>query len=285
MMKSIKYVTAIVFLAISITSFTSCNQIRGAFSRPTVEAIQQAKEMEDDLASLSDSIKALQIQIVDLEYKVGRMMDKSSAYTLIGVEFVLSLLIILYLYGKLRMKMSGGRFERAEDGMSESKVNHMIQRAMKDLAKQVNGVHKNQEEVGQRLSKLEGQGDAYSQYAQTSFQRTRPEAPKQENPNIFYMPRTRTELLFDDNKKKLAKDETTYFKFTRKNGSMAEFTFDPLENNIVGAYDDRENSLVTACEVSSKSPTPTKYKNIQSGEAELRGNIWYVTRKLKLEYV
>ena len=75
------------------------------------------------------------------------------------------------------------------------------------------------------------------------------------------------------------------FKFIIKKGGKAEFTFDPFESNIIGAYDDRENSLVTVCEIDSKSPTPTKYKNVESGEAELRGNIWYVTRKLKLEYV
>ena len=64
-----------------------------------------------------------------------------------------------------------------------------------------------------------------------------------------------------------------------------EFTFDPQENNIVGAYDDRENSLVTVCDVETKSQTPTRYNNITPGEAELRNGIWHVTRKLKLEYV
>ena len=86
-------------------------------------------------------------------------------------------------------------------------------------------------------------------------------------------------------KKKYVKDETTYFKFVVKKGNKAEFTFDPQENNIVGAYDDRENSLVTVCDVESKSPTPSRYNNITPGEAELRNGIWHVTRKLKLEYV
>ena len=99
------------------------------------------------------------------------------------------------------------------------------------------------------------------------------------------MPRTRMEEQFDDSKKKYVKDETTYFKFVVKKGNKAEFTFDPQENNIVGAYDDRENSLVTVCDVESKSPTPSRYNNITPGEAEFRNGTWHVTRKLKLEYV
>ena len=99
------------------------------------------------------------------------------------------------------------------------------------------------------------------------------------------MPRTRMEGKFDDSKKKYVKDETTYFKFVVKNGNKAEFTFDPQENNIVGAYDDRENSLVTVCNVESKSPTPSRYNNKKPGEAELNNGIWKVTSKLELEYV
>ena len=142
--------------------------------------------------------------------------------------------------------------------------------------------------IEKRLKKLEGPNDAYSQYAQTSFQQPQPEAPKKEDSkksDTFYMPRTRLEGKFDDSKKKYVKDETTYFKFVVKNGNKAEFTFDPQENNIVGAYDDRENSLVTVCNVESKSPTPSRYNNKKPGEAELNNGIWKVTSKLELEYV
>ena len=144
------------------------------------------------------------------------------------------------------------------------------------------------DDIVKRLIKLEGPNDAYSQYAQPSFQQPQPEAPKKEDSkksDTFYMPRTRKDLQFDDSKKKYVKDETTYFKFVVKKGNKAEFTFDPQENNIVGAYDDRENSLVTVCDVESKSPTHSRYNNITPGEAELRNGIWHVTRKLKLEYV
>lgn len=142
------------------------------------------------------------------------------------------------------------------------------------------------DDIVKRLKILEGPND--SQYAQTSFQQPQLNTSKKEEPknsDTFYMPRTRTDLQFDDSKKKYVKDETTYFKFVVKKGNKAEFMFDPQENNIVGAYDDRENSLVTVCDVESKSPTPTRYNNITPGEAELRNGIWHVTRKLKLKYV
>jgi hypothetical protein len=143
-------------------------------------------------------------------------------------------------------------------------------------------------DIEKRLIKLESPNDAYSQYAQTTFQQPQPETPKKEEPkktDTFYLPRTVYEKQFDDSKKKYAKDDTTYFKFTLKKGNKAEFVFDPLDINIIGAYNDREDSLVTVCEIESKTQTPSRYRNITPGEAELRDGIWHVTRKLKLEYV
>ena len=224
-------------------------------------------------------------------------MDKSSAYTFVMVEFILFLLILWYLYVKLsnrikKLKSRLHNIEKSDGGISEIQVNRMIQTSINDLAKQINNKNKSQDDrmddIVKRLIKLEGPNDAYSQYAQTSFLQPQPESPQKEDSkksDTFYMPRTRMEEQFDDSKKKYVKDETTYFKFVVKKGNKAEFTFDPQENNIVGAYDDRENSLVTVCDVESKSPTPSRYNNITPGEAELRNGIWHVTRKLKLEYV
>lgn len=333
-MKFTKNIISIALLAISITSFTSCDKISGIFDRSTpteettesnysntdskegatdslskakedslaqvrkdsmahVEAAQQAKEIEDKLSSQSDSINDINSKIADLEGKSEELMDKSSAYTFMVVEFILFLLIIWYLYRKLssrimKLKSRLHNVEKSEGGISEIQVNIKIN----DLAKQINKKNKSQDDrmddIVKRLIKLEGPNDAYSQYAQTSFQQPKTEISKKEEPkknDTFYMPRTRTDLQFDDSKRKYVKDETTYFKFEIKKGNKAEFTFDPQENNIVGAYDDRENSLVTVCDVESKSPTPSKYNNIKPGEAELTNGIWHVTRKLKLEYV
>lgn len=332
-MKYTKNIIPVAFLAISITSFTSCDKIMEIFDRSTqteytteaesanteskegatdslskakedslaqvrkdslarVEAAQ-AKEIVDKLSSLSDSINGLNSKFADLEEKSENLMDKSSAYTFMMVEFILFLLILWYLYVKLsnrikKLKIRLHNIEKSDGGISEIQVNRKIY----DLAKQINNKNKSQDDrmddIVKRLIKLEGPNDAYSQYAQTSFQQPQPEAPKKEDSkksDTFYMPRTRTDRQFDDSKRKYVKNETTYFKFVVKKGNKAEFTFDPQENNIVGAYDDRENSLVTVCDVETKSQTPTRYNNITPGEAELRNGIWHVTRKLKLEYV
>ena len=329
-MKYTKNIIPVVFLAISITSFTSCDRNSGIFDGATptentteaecanteseegatesrskdkedslaqvrkdslapLEPAQQAEEIEDNLSSQSDSINGLNSKFADLEKKSENLMDKSSAYTFMVVEFILFLLILWYLYVKLsnqikKLKSRLHNIEKPVGGISEIQVDSKI----RDLAKQINNKNKSRDDrmddFEKRLIKLY----AYSQYAQTSFQQPQPEAPKKEDSkksDTFYMPRTRMEGKFDDSKKKYVKDETTYFKFVVKNGNKAEFTFDPQENNIVGAYDDRENSLVTVCDVESKSQTPSRYNNITPGEAELRNGTWHVTRKLKLEYV
>ena len=331
-MKYTKNIIPVAFLAISITSFTSCDKIREKFDRSTptentteaesanteskegateslskakedslaqvrkdslarVEAAQQDKEIVDKLSSQSDSINGLNSKFADLEKKSENLMDKSSAYTFVMVEFILFLLILWYLYVKLsnRIKKLKSRLhiiEKPDGGISEIQVNRMIQTSINDFGKKINNKNKSQDDrmddIVKRLIKLEGPNDAYSQYAQTSEDSKKEDSKKSDT---FYMPRTRMERQFDDSKKKLVKDETTYFKFVVKKGNKAEFTFDPQENNIVGAYDDRENSLVTVCDVESKSPTPSRYNNITPGEAELRNGIWHVTRKLKLEYV
>ena len=325
-MKYTKNIIPVAFLAISITSFTSCDKYttkaeyanteskEGATeslskakedslaqvrkdSLARVEAAQQTKEIVDKLSSQSDSINGLNSKFADLEEKSENLMDKSSAYTFMVVEFILFLLILWYLYVKLsnrikKLKSRLHNIEKSDGGISEIQVNRKIQTSINDLAKQINNKNKSQDDrmddIVKRLIKLEGPNDAYSQYALTSFQQPQPEAPKKEDSkksDTFYMPRTRMDLQFDDSKRKYVKDETTYFKFVVKKGNKAEFTFDPQENNIVGAYDDRENSLVTVCDVESKSPTPSRYNNITPGEAELRNGTWHVTRKLKLEYV
>ena len=331
-MKYTKNIIPVAFLAISITSFTSCDEISGIFDRATptahtteaeyanteskegateslskakedslaqvrkdslarVEAAQQDKEIVDKLSSQSDSINGLNSKFADLEKKSENLMDKSSAYTFMVVEFILFLLILWYLYVKLsnRIKKLKSRLhiiEKPDGGISEIQVDRKIQTSINNWAKQLNNKNKSQDDrmddIVKRLIKLEGPNDAYSQYAQTSEDSKKEDSKKSDT---FYMPRTRMERQFDDSKKKLVKDETTYFKFVVKKGNKEEFTFDPQENNIVGAYDDRENSLVTVCDVESKSPTPSRYNNITPGEAELSNGTWNVTRKLKLEYV
>ena len=156
-MKYTKKIIPVAFLAISITSFTSCDKIREKFDRSTptentteaesanteskegateslskakedslarvrkdslarVEAAQQAKETVDKLSSLSDSINGLNSKFTDLEKKSENLMDKSSAYTFVMVEFILFLLILWYLYVKLsnRIKKLKSRLHNIE---------------------------------------------------------------------------------------------------------------------------------------------------------------------------
>lgn len=150
-----------------------------------VEAAQ-AKEIVDKLSSLSDSINGLNSKFADLEEKSENLMDKSSAYTFMMVEFILFLLILWYLYVKLsnrikKLKIRLHNIEKSDGGISEIQVNRKIY----DLAKQINNKNKSQDDrmddIVKRLIKLEGPNDAYSQYAQTSFQQPQPEAPKKED--------------------------------------------------------------------------------------------------------
>ena len=172
-MKYTKNIIPVAFLAISITSFTSCDKIMEIFDRSTptentteaesanteskegatealskaredslarvrkdslarVEAAQQAKETIDKLSSLSDSINGLNSKFTDLEKKSENLMDKSSAYTFVMVEFILFLLILWYLYVKLsnrikKLKSRLHNIEKSDGGISEIQVNRMIQ--------------------------------------------------------------------------------------------------------------------------------------------------------------
>lgn len=336
-MRSINILISIAFVGICLVSFTSCDKIGNVFdgnreetnkandlmsqnSNNANDSVEQARmdsinkakqysvnrateterktqELSDKLTEQESSLSDISNRVDKMEEDLDGMMDKSSAYTFIAVEFIMFLLFLWYLYDKQSKRIKKIRcklhnIEKSEGGLSEIQVNSKIQMAIKDLVGQINAANKKQDDfvskIDQRLSILEDTNAVYSQSAHTPFQQSQVEVPQKEaspKTDIFYMPRTRTELQFDDSKKKYGKDETTYFKFTIKKGGKAEFIFEPLDNNIIGAYDDRENSLVTVCEVDSNTKTPSRYENIRPGEAELRGNIWHVTRKLKLKYV
>ncbi|MBR6715097.1 MAG: hypothetical protein IKI83_01435 [Prevotella sp.] len=266
----------------------------------TAKVTLQTKELEEKISLQSDSINNLNKRIADLDDKISCMMDKTSAFTFMIIEFILLLMVICFLYFKLnnRTKKMKGRIHelsKSQGGISEMYVNRQIQMAIKGLMDKINTKIKSQDiridDIVKRLIKLEYSMDsAYTQYSHTSFQHQQNEAVTQtENKksySVFYMPRTLINMQFDDSKKKLSKDESTYFKFTVKKHGKAEFIFDPYNDScIVRAYDDRDNSLQTVCEIDSKSNTPRTFKNIEPGEAELRDNIWLVTKKLKLQYV
>lgn len=263
------------------------------------EASIKTKELQDKLSAQGDSINGLDSRIINLEKKSEDSIDKSSAYTFMIFEFIILSLVIWLLYRKLRkldnrtqnIKRTLKDISSSESGISEFQMSSLINRSIENLAKQIN--HKNadqdkrMDELAKRLIKLEGPMDPYSQYRPEQVQvkqEQRNEEPRKTD--VFYMPRTITKMQFEDSKKTYIKNESAYFKFTIKKSGKATFVFDPYDDSYIGrAYDDRDNSLLTVCELETKNATPKAFNNIEPGEAELRGNVWVVTKKLKLQYV
>ncbi len=259
----------------------------------------EAKELQDKLSVQGDSINDLNSRIDNLEKKSVGSLDKSSAYTFMIFEFIILSLMIIYLYLKLRkldnrtqkIKLTLKDLSSSESGVSELQVLSIINKELKKMAEQITSVNlsqdKRMDDIVKRLIKLEGPQDAYYQYRPEQDQQE--QKPRHEEPRkseVFYMPRTMTEKQFEDSKKKHSKDDTTYFKFTIINSAKASFIFDPYDDrSIIVAYDNRDSSLLTVCDLEAKSTTPKSFRNIEPGEAELRGNVWVVTKKLKLQYV
>ena len=93
-------------------------------------------------------------------------------------------------------------------------------------------------------------------------------------------------LQFEDSKKQFSRNENTYFKFVIMKPDKAKFSFDPYDETCIKkAFDDRDNSLATVCDIVLLSSQPRNYKNCEDGVAELKNGIWEVTKKLKLQYV
>ena len=264
-----------------------------------LEASIKAKELQDKLVLQGDSINDLNNRLASLEKKSNDSIDKASAYTFMIFEFIILFLIIMYLYVKIRklenrtqkIKRTLSDIPQSSSGISENHVLSLINREIRKMADQINSVNRSQDsrvdDIVNRLNKLEGSQDAYSQYS-PSQQQTKQEQKHEDSrkSDVFYMPRTMTSMQFEDSKKKYSKDDTAFFKFTIKKHGNAIFIFDPYDESYIGrAYDDRDSSLLTVCELETKNATPKAFKNIEPGEAELRGNVWVVTKKLKLQYV
>lgn len=256
------------------------------------ETSKIVQELQERISLQSDSINDLSSNIEDLEKKAEGSLDKFSAYTFMIFEFIVLALAICMLYLKLRKLESKTRkinhaikdISSSGNGVSDYQMTTHVTKELEKVAKQIN--HKNadqdrrMDDIVRRIIKLEGPMDSYILHGSEQSQ------PQQGNSNVFYMPRTISPMKFDDVKKKYSKDETTYFKFTVKKSGKATFVFEPYDESYIGrAYDDRENSLLTVCDIEAKSSTPKTFRNIEPGEVELQGNIWVVTKKLKLQYV
>lgn len=262
-----------------------------------IEAAFKAQEMENIISNQSNSINGLNSRVANLENNAKYMLDKTSAYTFMIVEFIILALIIYLLYSKIRkiekrvrkIKNTVEILSNPDNELSKRDVLIMINNGLQNLAEKTTKYNAQQDwrmdEIVKRIIKLENVlENNTNRKPQTTT--NAPENRERQASNVFYMPRTIQQMQFDDSKKKYYKDESVFFKFTIKNSGNAEFIFDPYdESHIVRAYDDRDNSLLTVCELESRNATPTTFRNIEPGKAELREGIWVVTKKLKLQYV
>ncbi len=260
------------------------------------EAAAKAQEIEEKISNQSDSINGLNSRVEELEDNANNMLDKASAYTFMVVEFVVLALVIFLLYSRIRkLERRVRKIKNTIEVLSDSDHEFskrdmlMINKGVKDLAEKVTKYKDQQnlrmDEIVKRIIQLEYVSvNNPSRETQTTI--NAPSNAERHASNVFYMPRTIQHMQFDDSKKQFHKDENVFFKFTIREERKAEFEFDPYdESNIVRAYDDRDNSLLTVCELESRCATPTTFKNIEPGKAELREGIWVVTKKLKLQYV
>lgn len=339
-MKILNSIALFVFLSISTSLFTGCDDIVPSWggareasydsgspsdnsdggdnqndttlqnnkdSLNTITLAEQNKELsskisEQDsiLGGAKSDISTLKSSVDDLKQQNSRMISSSTVYALMLVEFILFSLFFYFFYNKLNNRTNKLKHTLKSSGqnglgLQQDQVNFQIKQAIEDLARQINAKNRDQDNkiasIDSRLIKFEnGLGNSSSNYSQgygnvTAQENVRKPA-QDDNPKIFFMPRTMKYGEFDDSKKKSHRDETTYFKFTLKKKNVAEFEFDPFDETCIKkAYDDKENSLTTVCEIDVVNTPPSTYRNKEKGVAELTNGIWKVTNKLKLQYV
>lgn len=249
-----------------------------------------------DVDSLFKVIEKQQNEINSLRAETDETLPAEYIYGISAIMFILLLLIIFVLYGKNK-----DRARKAKSIALEQKIakvqNHIHQDINVSLTNLDRKLNKLEQEVKYGLLRYDLGGITQGGQEGNSGESLKEDphgGKKEEEKKVehvsreFYMPRTRVDRQFEDSKKKLSKDEGTFFKFTldRKNPKKANFVFAPYDTrSITASFDDRDNSLVTACDIEVESNSPSGFKCDGSGEAELKNGIWEVTKKLKLKYV
>ena len=222
------------------------------------------------------------------------MIDKTSAYTFMIVEFVILSLIIFLLYRQiLRLGREISMSQRSS--LSDDMVSAFVRKELNSFASQINNKNADQDKrisnLQTRMTRFESrQGSLVPPYQPIqpiiTLTEKKKDEPANSRGNIFFMPRTMTPMQFDDSKKKYTKDDTVCFKFLVKGRDKATFEFEPFdESSIRRAFDNRKDTLESVCEIEIKNPDGVSFINLEPGEANLIGNIWQVTKKLKLRYV
>ena len=274
---------------------------------PVQSVIVENKQNEQD-SIISD----LNNRIGYLESKNARMIESSTVYALMLFNCLLLIVLFYFLSRKInalkkRICNSLGHDNNGDGAITQNTVRLLIRDRIDDLTKQINGNNKTQDdknrEFDKRLKKLEMKGDPYSGYfagtgagkdksqnssseSSSKVSSTSENVDGSSKSNTFYMPRTMVPLQFEDSKKKYSRSENTYFKFVIMKDNQALFFFDPFDETCIKrAFDDRDNSLATVCDIELVSSQPRGFKNDGNGHAELRNGVWVVTKKLKLQYV
>jgi hypothetical protein len=270
----------------------------------------QSVIVENNQNKQDSIIDELNYKIGYLESKNARMIESSTVFTLMLLYLLLLIMLFLYLYSKInasksRYGNSSNDKSNGEGTITPNKVNLLISNKIEEHVKEINNKIKKQDETilefDKRLKKLEREREPYTSYyagvkheesqgspsaSYTPVYSSSESQNSLSSPKMFYMPRTMTKLQFDDSKKKWSRSENTYFKFILEKDNQATFMFDPFDENCIKkAFDDRDNSLATVCDIELVSSQPRSFKNCENGRAELRNGVWEVTKKLKLQYV
>lgn len=290
------------------TTTQSLSNLEDTVPSPATIPVEPANE-KNNQNEQDCIISELTNKIGTLESKNARMIESSTVYALMLFNYLLLLILFIYLYRKInacKKRNVNTSFDNSGDGpITHNIIRLLINNRIEELTKQINSKNKKQDDniqdLDKRLNKLEAKGDPYAGYyaggkhdnnlystsvANTLVSPSNESPDSSSKPNTFYMPRTMIQLQFEDSKKKLSRSENTYFKFIIMKENQAMFMFDPYDDNCFKkAFDDRDNSLATVCEIELLSKQPRSFKNCENGYAELRNGVWEVTKKLKLQYV
>ena len=272
---------------------------------------KKISELETNFLAYKDSVNKIQTELGLLKTDSEKKLGNRSAYVLMIIEFFLLLGCLVYLLSKIKSleKWFNERLNSNAQSDKPKTNNNLLgrqtqanEREIGELRRDINTLKKRIEALEKKLVEnrsydnqtvkgdpIVKEADANdtnpTEISQMPEEQVKPSQPT--NPRVFYMPRTSEQNRFDDDKKKYVPDDSSYFKFTLKSSSSdkADFVIDVDDSHKVRkSWDARNETILTVCEITSSVSDPKGCRNVIPGEAELRGNIWYVTKKAKIVY-
>lgn len=253
-------------------------------------AKDSVEKLGKEISNQTASLDTISTELSTLKSNLDDKIDKSSARTFMTVGLLLLTALFGFLTAKLfkktsrlkerireleyKVRMSSGQSTSSGVGSADLRK---LSTSVKDL--------------NTKVSNLEAKVIRMNATSKPAEPSVKPKSPTSSTPpqntSVFYMPRTSEERKFDNSRKRYAPDDTTFFKFTLvgNNPTKATFEFSCAHQNIIRSYDDRDNSMATVCDITISSMNPSSCKTLEKGTAELRGNIWHVIDKVKIEYV